>query len=84
MDQNKNEMESKIAGCISAHENRIVRLRLRGFKQSEIAHQLHIEECTVHTHLQRIYEKTGVTDMVGLFHWYFEQVECMNLMNYLV
>lgn len=47
---------------LTAREVEILQLATRGLASSEIGQELHISLATVKSHLQRIYEKLGVSD----------------------
>ena len=50
------------AEALSGRELEVVALVARGASNKEIAHQLHISEATIKTHLAHIFEKLGVAD----------------------
>ena len=50
----------KVAIDLSLRESEVARLAAFGFSNVEIADRLHISINTVRTHLQKVYEKTGV------------------------
>lgn len=84
MNINCGQTVDKIAGVLTTSEVRITKLRLSGKSQAQIAYILNLSDTTVHTHLENIYEKTECHSVIDLMHWYFAEVLCMNLQNYLV
>ena len=47
---------------LSEREHEVLKLTADGLSASEISGQLHVSQTTVKTHLQRVYEKLGVSD----------------------
>lgn len=50
----------------SPQQSRIVELLLRGFKDKQIAAELHLGVPTIRTYLKRIFDRLGVSDRVEL------------------
>ena len=57
--------------ALTAREDEIARLVLKGLPSPEIAQMLGTSDKTVRQHLTRIYEKCGVTSRAELFHFVF-------------
>ena len=49
----------KLSSNLTKRELDVVRLFVKSFSEEEIAERLFIETCTVHNHINNIYEKTG-------------------------
>jgi two-component system nitrate/nitrite response regulator NarL len=47
---------------LTPREDEVLRLTANGMSAPDIARQLHLGATTVKTHLQRVYEKLGVSD----------------------
>lgn len=60
LDRNYNEYN------LTSREREILELVTRGFSNQEIADYLYISLCTVKTHLQNIFKKTGVANRTSL------------------
>ena len=45
---------------LSARETEVLALYASGFTQKRVAEELHISQTTAHTHIGRIYAKTGL------------------------
>ena len=50
------------SACSRPREDEVLRLTANGMSAPDIARQLHLGATTVKTHLQRVYEKLGVSD----------------------
>lgn len=59
---------------LSPAENRVVRKKLSGHTEKEIADLLFVSPHTIHKHLHNIYEKTGVRNERELANWYLETI----------
>lgn len=51
---------------LTERETEVVRLLARGLSEKQAASALHVSKSTVHTHVQHIYEKTGLSSRAGL------------------
>lgn len=60
LDRNYNEYN------LTSREREILELVTKGFSNQEIADYLYISLCTVKTHLQNIFKKTGVANRTSL------------------
>jgi two-component system nitrate/nitrite response regulator NarL len=47
---------------LTAREDQVLRMTADGMSAPDIARELHLGATTVKTHLQRVYEKLGVSD----------------------
>ena len=56
----------EISRVLTAREIEVVRMVAEGLSSVRIAHELHVSEGTVKTHLHRIYEKLGLDGRVQL------------------
>ena len=60
---------------LTAREQEIYELLLKGMTYLEIARRLIIEECTVITHISHIYEKMECHSRIGLMKRRIEELE---------
>jgi len=65
-DQATRFLERKEASRLTPREKEVVRLICRGFRNKQIAENLHITAGTVKVHLMHIFEKTGLKDRLAL------------------
>lgn len=65
-DQAARFLERKEASRLTPREKEVVRLICRGFRNKQIAENLHITPGTVKVHLMHIFEKTGLKDRLAL------------------
>ncbi len=65
-DQAMRFLERKEASRLTPREKEVVRLICRGFRNKQIAENLHITPGTVKVHLMHIFEKTGLKDRLAL------------------
>jgi DNA-binding NarL/FixJ family response regulator len=65
-DQTMRFLERKEASRLTPREKEVVRLICRGFRNKQIAENLHITPGTVKVHLMHIFEKTGLKDRLAL------------------
>ena len=65
-DQATRFLERKEASRLTPREKEVVRLICRGFRNKQIAENLHITPGTVKVHLMHIFEKTGLKDRLAL------------------
>lgn len=54
------------AAGLTEREIDVTRLLARGLSEKEAAAALHVSKSTVHTHVQHIYKKTGLSSRAGL------------------
>jgi DNA-binding NarL/FixJ family response regulator len=58
---------------LTAREREVLRLACKGWKNLQIAHQLHRSRFTVRLHLRNLYKKTGTSDkaelVMALWRW---------------
>jgi DNA-binding NarL/FixJ family response regulator len=59
-------LQRKDASRLTPREKEVVRLICRGFRNKQIAENLHITPGTVKVHLMHIFEKTGLKDRLAL------------------
>ena len=59
---------------LSPAEDRVVRQKLKGYTEKEIADTLFVSPHTIHKHMHNIYEKTGVRNEMELSNWYLETI----------
>jgi DNA-binding NarL/FixJ family response regulator len=59
-------LERKETSRLTPREKEVVRLICRGFRNKQIAENLHITPGTVKVHLMHIFEKTGLKDRLAL------------------
>jgi DNA-binding CsgD family transcriptional regulator len=69
------DRKSDVTTLLTAREFQIVRLVAQGHANKQIAHQLHISEWTVSTHLRRIFAKLGVDSRAAMVY------QCHALLN---
>lgn len=67
--------KSDITTLLTERELQIVQLIAQGYSNKQIAHQLHISEWTVSTHLRRIFAKLGVDSRAAMVY------RCSSLLN---
>jgi DNA-binding NarL/FixJ family response regulator len=65
-DQATRLLERKEGSRLTPREKEVVRLICRGFRNKQIAENLHITPGTVKVHLMHIFEKTGLKDRLAL------------------
>ncbi len=65
-DQAMRFLDRKDASRLTPREKEVVRLICRGFRNKQIAENLHITAGTVKVHLMHIFEKTGLKDRLAL------------------
>jgi DNA-binding NarL/FixJ family response regulator len=65
-DQVAEFLQRKDASRLTPREKDVVRLICRGFRNKQIAENLHITPGTVKVHLMHIFEKTGLKDRLAL------------------
>jgi DNA-binding NarL/FixJ family response regulator len=65
-DQAARFFERKEVSRLTPREKEVVRLICRGFRNKQIAENLHITPGTVKVHLMHIFEKTGLKDRLAL------------------
>jgi DNA-binding NarL/FixJ family response regulator len=65
-DQVAQFLQRKDASRLTPREKEVVRLICRGFRNKQIAENLHITPGTVKVHLMHIFEKTGLKDRLAL------------------
>lgn len=60
-------------------EDQIVRLKMMGFLNKEIAAALGRSTNTIMVHFRNIYEKTDVSNDIEMYNWYSENVIGINI-----
>ena len=59
---------------LSKVEDQIVRLKLQGLSQKEIAERVFRSPHTIRTHINKVYEKVGAHNSDQLHNWYLENI----------
>ena len=59
---------------LSKTEDQIVRLKLQGLSQKEIAERVFRSPDTIRTHINKAYKKAGVHKSDHLHNWYLETI----------
>ncbi len=72
------ENKSDITSVLTARELQIVHLVAQGHPNKQVAHQLHISEWTVSTHLRRIFAKLGVDSRAAMVYRCSSRLNALN------
>jgi two-component system nitrate/nitrite response regulator NarL len=78
-DEGKSGAAVPIGNLLTPSEWKVVMLVAEGLSNKDIARKLQITEGTVKTHLNHIFQKTGVTNRTALANLAFQQIEYESL-----
>lgn len=74
MDTGTNLNDESIKIELTSRELEILRLLVKGYRNQQIAAELHISEACVRFHLKEIYSRTGIDSRTGLVVWAIQNV----------
>ncbi len=74
MDTGTNLNDESIKIELTSRELEILRLLVKGYRNQQIAAELHISEACVRFHLKEIYSRTGIDSRTALVAWAIQKV----------